>query len=362
MKRYKKLLTFVLFYLMVLGFAITVNAEEEVLNEDSMYIYSKEVPNEVITYTQSNIGEVLQATYSTNTYTVGTPFTLEGHSGDLYYFMVYDDDKIIGFYRVYEDETGKYAGIYSENELFINNIADLYTTSDAPARIVVGDYEDIYAVVNNKVNTLLPDYEGRSTEIIIGSQVYSISNEYSIIDINRRIEIESPIIPRATTSKYLSISRSETQGSEPWCAAYVTAGICRYVTGRSNIYARTVMEWAYPNLSNSELEDQSLSRTKAIAYANTLGLSPTQSSSRLSWSRIVSEINADRPLYFGCDNLSGGSAHAVLCRGYYKATNSYYSIWNPHGTSYETLNASTYIYQTTSGTQYKYARTIYSWT
>lgn len=360
MKINKKLLSIVLWGVFCLSISLSVNAQD-VSEKQSVYVYTKNVPDEVIEYTKNNIGEVLLAAEAGNSCIVGTPFTLEGHSGDLFNFLVYENDKIVGFYRVYEDENGEYAGIYSEEEVIINNICAIDTTSDMPMQFVVGDYEDIYAIVNNKVKTILPDYEGRTTEIITNRQTNTRANECSTIDASEGIDIVTPVIPRATTSKYLSISRSETQGSEPWCAAYVTAGICRYVTGRSNIYARTVMEWAYPNLSDADLEDQSLSRAKAIAYANTLGLTPTQSSSRLSWSRIVSEINADRPLYFGCDNLDGGSAHAVLCRGYYKATNSYYSIWDPHGTSYETLNASTYKYKSLSGTNYKYARTIYSW-
>lgn len=49
------------------------------------------------------------------------------------------------------------------------------------------------------------------------------------------------------------------------------------------------MEWAYPNLSTTELESTALSTSKADEYANTYGIDPTYTTSRRTYSQIVSE-------------------------------------------------------------------------
>lgn len=375
----KRILSCMIAILMSVTIAITASAagiKNDLYSEKGLFLLSSDVPEEAVEYTENTIGGMIHDIYDVNSITVGKPFVVEGHSCDLYYFLVYNNGKVVGVYRVFNTENG-YTGIFSENPELVENLEKLkkLTTDRNPARIVVGDYEDIYAIMSNgQVVQILTDPMGRATEIgntdIMAS---SMSLSLSVINATDSVEFTvSSTVPLATSStyKYLQIGWSETQGSEPWCAAYATASICRYrLRGlgsniTADITALKIMQFTYPNLSMSALKQESLSRSAAIAYANYKGFDPKQKNGRLSWKNIKSEIDADCPIYFGCDNLTNNrkSSHALVCRGYNENNgNPFYSIWNPWYTKYERMYTSNYIYTTEGGTQYEYDRTIYRW-
>ena len=185
----------------------------------------------------------------------------------------------MGHYRVFTNEEGEYKGIFSENTEIIEGFNKLssQTSPETPAKIVVGDYEDIYAVTTVGNFSLLDDPEGRKTEFIPNGTAQCM-NEASIIPVNAKepIDCSMPYSTRGALdcSKYLNIGWIETQGEEPWCAAYATASICRYIKGDSAIRARKVMQHAYPNTSDAALKKKSLSHAQAVAYGKSKGLAP----------------------------------------------------------------------------------------
>ena len=366
-KSLKRLTAMVVIVSMLLMTAAEAFAKETGADDTSgIYIATLPVPEEAISYAQTSVGGMIQDLYDMENVTVGQPFTVEGHFTDLYYFLIFSKEELVGYYRVCETDDG-YTGIFSENSELINGFKNIeaLTDSSSPASIIVGDYEDIYAVINGNVICILEDYAGNTTELANG-EVAACSEgcDYQIVDAAEGIELAAAASAvSSNTYKYLNIEVKETQGSEPWCAAYVTAAICRYVTGKSSITASTIMKYFYPNLDSSELKEKSLSRSKVIAYGESLGLSPKLKDGRLTWSKVKSEINNDRPIYFAFENLSdSSSSHAMVCLGYHtNSGNHFYLVWNPWGTSFERVYTSTYIYTTSCGDQYKYYKTIYNW-
>lgn len=210
------------------------------------------------------------------------------------------------------------------------------------------------------------------TDLSSGNGFYVITEEVPqqvIEHVNDEIDfIHSNDLGRSTpSSKYLPTDWAETQSGLPWCLAYATACIMRYKTGHdlSTISARSVMEWAYPDLSKTELESRALEISQADDYANTYWIDPTYTASRATYSQIVSEINAYSPVVFVCDNVNTGAkkSHAFVCRGYNDNNgNPYYSVWNPWYSKYEKVYSSDNTYVNTNGTaKYLWSATMYGW-
>lgn len=368
MKSLKKFFTFILCLIMILSLHIPSLAADNALNKGP-YIITKPVPNEAVQHTRKTIGNLLADLYSLDSVSIGKPFTVEGHSVDLYYFLVYNEKKLVGNYRVFLKNDGNYSGIFSESPEWLNEIEYLQTetSENNPAKIVVGDYEDVYAITSNSIIPIIEDPYGNTTNVFNSDELtLSSQNEYEIVDVSEEITFDIPLQTFATNSNYLQIGWDETQGSLPWCSAYATASICRYVTGKSlsQISARSIMEWTFPDLTYTELKKEGLSMTNAIKYGEEEGLSPIRKKSTLTWSAVQKEIDADRPIYFAFDNITTGkiNAHAMVCRGYGGSSGDpFYSIWNPWNRYYERVYASDDTYFSEAGEEFEYAETIYNW-
>lgn len=262
-----------------------------------------------------------------------------------------------------------YTGIFSQNQEIINNLEEIssLTSENSPATIMAGEYDDLYALIGSNLYTIQSDPAGNVTSEQ-RQFVNGLNNTSITIDASTEIPLNKSLSTRSSPSyKFLQIGWDETQGSEPWCMAYVTASIMRYKTNSSvdTISARSVMEWAYPDLSYSELCETALSTSKADDFANTYNIDPVYTASTRSYSQIVSEIKADNPVAFICDNLNTGAkkSHAFVCRGYNDNNgNSFYSIWNPWYDEFERIYTSDNTYVNAAGTaKYKWSATMYSW-
>jgi hypothetical protein len=370
----KKMITMLLVAAMMVGalytpaLANTANSAEQPL--DGFYVISGEVPQEAIAHVQGSIGGIIKDLFHLDTVTVGTPFKLSGTYYDLYNFIIFSNDEIVGVYRVYKTDDG-YTGIFSENTEIIRGLQELkgLTSPDNPARITAGSYDDIYAVIGSDVHTILGDPAGNVTDeqsFLIQQRTF---NTESVVNVSKGIGFTNSNVSISTTPtyKFLQIGWAETQSSLPWCMAYVTASIMRYKTGESlsTMSARTVMEWAYPDLSTTELEAASLSTSKADGYANTYDVDPTYTAYRRTYAQVASEIIADNPVAFICDNVNTGTkqSHAFVCRGYNdNAGSSFYSIWNPWYTEFERIYTSDNTYVNSAGTaKYLWSATMYGW-
>lgn len=368
----KKLLSIALAAVMLMGMSTTAFATEveQRNNSDGFYVLSEDVPLQATEHVQSTIGSLIDDLVDINTVAVGSPFKLSGTYYDLYYFTIFSSNQIIGTYRVYEND-GVYTGIFSENEALTNGLESIInlTSASNPAKIIAGNHDDIYAIIDSDVYTILADSMGNSTdEQNISAHPQSLSAE-SVVNVSTGISFDTPQdLSRTTPSyKFLQIGWDETQGSLPWCMAYVTASIMRYKTGDSlsTISARKVMEWAYPNLTTSELESTALSTSKADDYANTRNVNPTYTASRRTYAQVASDIKAESPVAFICDNVDTGAkkSHAFVCRGYDdNGGTSFYSIWNPWYSKFERIYTSNNTYVNSAGTaKYLWSATMYGW-
>lgn len=345
-------------------------------SQNGIYVATEPVPVAAVTYAQGSIAGILRENYDLSLVSLGAPFTVKGHDCDLYYFIVFLSGNPVGTYRVFEHSSGVYTGIYAEDPEFLNAIAALeqQSTVDAPAKIIVGTYTDIYAVVGSRISTIVADYADRVTPTSIVSAAAQRSGssktgtEQKVVNIKEDIGFVLPSSAnRSYDLRYLPLNIIETQGNNGWCAAYVTAAICRYKTGNNSIYAETIMRWACPEMNLEELELYgALTTSKAIAYGVSKGLNPQNRTSAYTLAQVITEIDNNRPIFFRARHLSTGDGHALMCRGYNKnivdgVSDPYYSIWNPWKTYAETMFAYNNIYTTGDGQQFQLYGGIHNW-
>lgn len=163
------------------------------------------------------------------------------------------------------------------------------------------------------------------------------------------IPVESiQIAPSSRASRYLSTRISDVQEkNKAWCLAYATAAIMTY-KGTSKT-GRGIMEEVYgANVSDS----QAFKRNDFMSYAKRYGFNifeviyyHSTSNYATLYSRIVSEINAGRPMLLGMKSYPNGKLvyHSLVARGYedVKGTTS---VWNPWYPYYETVtNLQNYV-------------------
>lgn len=365
----KKLTALILAVIMAFGCvspAAAVIPGEDQAGTAGLYLETAPVPAAAVIYAQNSIGGMLRHSYDLSEITVGTPFVLEGHDCDLYYFLVYHRNVLVGTYRVYEPESGVYTGIYEEDSDWTGNLTQLAarTSPAAPARLVVGSYEDVYAVVSHTAYTVGTDYQDRTTAT--SAVLTAAAAADAAVTVNAAVGIDF-VTPTSTgvSSRFLATPINENQTGGSWCAAYVTAAICSFLTG-TTILAENVMVWAYGSGVSSA---QTLSREKAIAYGKSKGYSPKELGYAITFSQVRGEINSNRPVYlaFAPSTNMNGIGHALLCRGYSTNEDSsgvsdpIYSVWNPYHSSYSTISATTNTYTSSGGTLYRLRNAIWKW-
>ena len=364
----KKIFSVLFAFIMLMATSVPAFASSVYPSSNSFYVSSEDVPTKVTTHLQNSIAGITNDLYDANAIKAGTPFKVYNSTYDLYYSIIYCGGEIVGTYRMFESDD-HYTGIFSQNQEIINNLEEIssLTSENSPATIMAGEYDDLYALIDSNPYTIQSDPAGNVTSEQ-RQFVNGLNNTSKTIDASTEIPLNKSLSTRSSPSyKFLQIGWDETQGSEPWCMAYVTASIMRYKTNSSvdTISARSVMEWAYPDLSYSELCETALSTSKADDFANTYNIDPVYTASTRSYSQIVSEIKADNPVAFICDNLNTGAkkSHAFVCRGYNDNNgNSFYSIWNPWYDEFERIYTSDNTYVNAAGTaKYKWSATMYSW-
>lgn len=369
---FKKMSAAILAFILLLGMIVPASALETSNNVTDIYVLTDPVPSEVYSHVQTSIAGMISDLYDLSKVKVGTPFKVYGSSYDLYYFVIYYNDKAVGTYRVFETENG-FTGIFTENAEFIDELRNIPLLSrNSPVKITAGNNDDLYAVVDSKIYSIYSDPEGKVTP---SSELLKKANEgrsASIVNIAESISFILPEMNTRTnpTYNFLQIGYPEKQTDEKWCMAFCTASIIRYKTGASvsTINAESVMRWQYGDVEEiplDELKKKSFTTTMADNYANTYGINPTYTGSSRSYSQITAEINADSPVVFVCSLGDGGATHAIVCRGYNdNSGNPFYSIWNPWKQAYERIYASDnyYIYVSTSGNKVLlWVGTMYGW-
>lgn len=346
-------------------------------NSAGLYIATTPVPAGATAYARETIAGVLCSEYNLDRLILGTPFAVQGHDCDLYYFPVMYDNTIVGTYRVFLLNTGQYTGIYAEDPTMAATLNALTssTTPLSPACIVTGQYEDLYAVTATKIHTVLSDYAGRITPArsIRGAASTLASTQTNItVNISEGIgfvnNVRDVSLTAVSQSVHLPWSSiiTETQSGNDWCGAYATAAICRYVFNTRSYTAGDIMRWAYPTVSEADLPNKALSMGRSVTYGQLQGLSPQIVNAWPGIATIKAEINSDCPVYFYGERTGG--AHAFVCCGYNMNTSSsgssdpFYYVWNPWNPYTESVFADTNMYYASStGNTYIMTSYIRNW-
>lgn len=359
------------------AFASSLSGALQGADSEGIYIATTPVPVGATSHARASIAGVLCNERDLSRVTLGTPFTVQGYDCDLYYFPVMYDGSVVGTYRVFALDDGRYTGIYAEDPdmaAALNALADT-TGRLSPARIVVGQYEDLYAVTPSSVYTVLPDYADRVTPVAsvraASAAVAASAETVSVVDVSENIgfvDNVSGVSDKSTraNSRYLTWTITETQSGNNWCGAYATAAICRYVFKTNSYTALGIMQWHEPTVSLQDLKEYTLSLNASVNYGRLQGLNPQRSYTAPVYATIKAEIDSDCPVYFYGERINATTKHAFVCRGYNLNSTSegedpFYSVWNPTRTYCETVYAYSCIYAGVTGYNYEMTQTIIGW-
>lgn len=334
------------------------------ISSKAFYIETETVPDEAIDYAVNNVFDYLVARSCEESFelydvTMGSPFSMGKETDndiDVYYFPILSGEQFIYTFRVFEED-GQYTGILSP---YMVEQLNKYTddTSQSEPLYIYMQAGNVIAEKDGEIDIWEEQHAGYEVN---ENQLIALADNSVLesTDICTPIEYKKEAIPRAVSSKTLSLDMAETQGDQQWCAAFAMSSILRYKGAGSSVTAEAIVKYFYPNSTN--LKNESVSRTQLVNYAKNKGYSKTtNSSSTLSNSTVVSEIGNDTPIYAGCAG-SGSyekARHALVICGY-NNTKSTYTVWNPWYSYTETMSQSTKKYVVNSSSSFTWDCTIY---
>lgn len=366
----KKLISIIIIMCLMISSAILVSAEN--IN-NSLYIKTKNCPNEAVEYAKDNVDRFVSSVseelgISIEGVTMGTPFTVSGVSSDnkdIHYFPVMLNGELKYLFSVYLNDNGtKYTGSLSNHLVKEINAISRKTSLKNPVKIFVNN-GNIYYEINNKTSLLFEYFEDNDyvRESLISNmqsdkklQIINALNE--IMNIKRDTDNEKS--SRATKYKYIKLSRTEEQGSNPWCAAYATAAIVRTKNNQSSPEAEDIIKYFHPN--SKDLTKEAINDSEVKKYGRDNDFKTKYKSSTLSHSSVKSEINSGNPIYLS--TVGEGSykkgRHALVLRGYSDNSDTY-SVWNPWDKdSYVTIDKNDKEL-VVSGGSFTWEKTVYNW-
>lgn len=366
--RLKKICSVILVLALLIASMVPVYAD----STSSLLVLSDECPEGYYNYVSKEIKGILTVLDSVKPddwFSVGTPFNW-GECGDIFYFPILKNGELVYLYRVYPEIDGSFSGILSE--YFVAEMSRFINATSKEKPLFInceGTQISAYLGYSDKINlTSVPEAiaeKGKpikemdlsSKKVVdILSESFPAENRIFGKDIinSKNSSINHPkSIP---SSKSLSVSITETQGSNNWCAAYVTALIVRFKKGY-NVTAFNVMNYHYSNPQPSD----SLGMYGVAEYGQYWGMNPAVYHNTLSKAALVWQIANDMPVYFGMDNTSTSGSHAIALVGY-SSSGDYMQIWNPWYTFKEWYTfGSTYTPTNNTSYHYVYSATIYNW-
>lgn len=166
-------------------------------------------------------------------------------------------------------------------------------------------------------------------------------------DISKNIEYKK--FPQKRVYWDRHISYVETQGKEPWCAAYVTAMAVREMTGPRTVRAKTIMDY-FKKGPNDTCSPDMIKK-----YCATKGINFTMYNGGTNNSKVLKVLEKWN-LVYGSYRSSIGN-HALLVHGIdgdYKA-----HVWNPWN-NYSEWTSSVQVYKVSGKifTMYRYGHFI----
>ena len=311
------------------------HSQEVNLNQKT-FIVTKKPDNNIINYAKNTFKMLVDKKYinsETNKLVLCNPFLTTSNESNDYRFLIKDDKNIISSLVIINDKNSKNLKWQLNEGKMLNAIKEkiskggVYNISFK--KNTTKEYSDIILQkLSHKEDLNLSS---------ITDELASYKNDDFITKKLREPDYPLPY----PDERILSLNPKEVQTNNPWCAAYVGSTILSHGLGK-DIRAYDIMKWAYPGTSYSSLLNKSISDSKLISYAKTVGSNPYYVNYALSRTEIMDEILARRMIYAGCKNVYSNNFHAMLVYGYKKDVS--YNVWNPWGERYVIPMSSSDIY------------------
>ena len=252
--------------------AFSMNSFTGAKAEENDMLYFKTIKSEVAdTYAKETVYDFLIAENTikpilNEKITMGQGIYVQETSNEsipTYYYPIYIDNKLTYVYRIFDDGTGNYTGIFSEN--FVDDLTKYAGNTPEDAAIISLDPQNNQELFISDNGTTIVNSKTGSVEAFRTKAEFRSASAFKPVDISDKTSFFVKPQTRATSYNYmLNINIVETQGSTNWCFAYVTATALRY-KGK-NVRASTITN--YFNLGTQT----ALSVDNAKKYCKTKGV------------------------------------------------------------------------------------------
>lgn len=252
--------------------AFSMNSFTGAKAEENDMLYFKTIKSEVAdTYAKETVYDFLIADNTikpilNEKITMGQGIYVQETSNEsipTYYYPIYIDNKLTYVYRIFDDGTGNYTGIFSEN--FVDDLTKYAGNTPEDAPIISLDPQNNQELFISDNGTTIVNSKTGSVEAFRTKAEFRSASAFKPVDISDKTSFFVKPQTRATSYNYmLNINIVETQGSTNWCFAYVTATALRY-KGK-NVRASTITN--YFNLGTQT----ALSVDNAKKYCKTKGV------------------------------------------------------------------------------------------
>lgn len=302
-------------------------------------------------------------TYDVNNSSLGIPFIIiewnKSTQAEIYYFPIYNNDKVIAVLSVLNTSDGYTASIDSNLVDFLNNI-------DYP-KIDKKDIMMFYRIDNELyTEDSIPSLYSSEFTINTLSAHSNISNRFISADISYSISLDNPEIDvdnytssfseNTTKAKVCSLYNKKGQGSYGMCWAASMSTIVNYLSGL-NVQPKLMCDNMLIGYDSGATIGQA--RT-AMTHYYTNAYSVIRYST-VSADKIQQNINNKKPMYLSSvDTQNSNSGHAVVLYGYRIVSDSKYLVlWNP-GLSNGAGATQVVLFRGTS-TVFAYNNSTYRW-
>ena len=371
---------------------LSVSAEEKSsAPEKQILAYTQECPKAMLEYAFDNFGRSLSNALSNRTLVLkepdvylGHPFSIYSHTEkpDAFYFPVYNAGELVMVYTIgYDfynmDRTGQICYTDNLSKVWVKELSEIFNKANEKTPLLFYRDNDNHTMVQVNQERLFlarcpgtitdPDYsdpeipENLLTPVIISDALFTFHApdkiEYSSVITTQNMTSSNAGLNSVYSSITLSLPIIETQGSNNWCAAYVTAAIIRFRNG--SITTPTSIDIMHQIYAAPTPYD-SLTGAQVLQASANYGFHPSYTGSTLASSIVQTQINNARPIFIGTVSAYAGVLHAMALCGYNTSTNKY-TVWNPYVSNYDQMDMSTkQVYS--GGYSYTWsAGTIYGW-
>lgn len=350
MKKIKKIFITLCSLLMLFG-AFNLNLKAK---DDTLYYLSFSSP-QADKYVSETIGEFINLEssylgYNLENVSVGSGIYIASDEDNgllpSFYYPVYVGGNIKYVYRIYDDGSGNYQGIFSQK--YAEEIKENASSTPKEAGLWIADNGNEFLLNENNYKTIATSPLAKEPKNYKSKGYQTIDNlDLKATNISENIEYKQFPQKRAYCDR--QISYVETQGNVPWCAAYVTAMAVREISGPRTVRAKTIMDYFHKGQSDSCSPDM------IKKYCATKGINFTMYNGVTNNTKLFNVLIKWNLVYGGYKSNIGN--HALLVHGV--DGNSKAHVWNPwYNHSEWTSTVKTYKTNGITFTMYRYGHFI----